>query len=50
MLGRIRDTFVIARNTAFAFKDKPIDAKAIGKDLGVRAMPVVNSSVRASAK
>jgi TolB-like protein len=27
---------VIARNTAFTFKGKPIDAKSIGKDLGVR--------------
>ncbi len=29
-------SFVIASNTAFTFKDKPVDAKAIGKDLGVR--------------
>src|SRR6516225_3821159 len=35
-LARIRDTFVIARNTAFTYKGKPVDAKAIGKDLGVR--------------
>ena len=35
-LARIRDSFVIARNTAFTFKGKPVDAKAIGKDLGVR--------------
>jgi adenylate cyclase len=35
-LSRIRDSFVIARNTAFAYKGKPIDAKAIGKELGVR--------------
>jgi adenylate cyclase len=35
-LARLRDTFVIARNTAMTFKGKPIDAKAIGKDLGVR--------------
>jgi TolB-like protein/class 3 adenylate cyclase/Flp pilus assembly protein TadD len=37
-LARIRDSFVIARNTAFTYKGKPIDAKAIGKDLGVRYM------------
>jgi hypothetical protein len=30
-LARIRDSFVIARNTAFTFKGKPVDAKAIGK-------------------
>ena len=35
-LSRIRDSFVIARNTAFTFKGKNADAKAIGKELGVR--------------
>jgi TolB-like protein/Flp pilus assembly protein TadD len=35
-VARIRDSFVIARNTAFTFKGKPVDAKAIGKELGVR--------------
>ena len=35
-LARIRDSFVIARNTAFTFKGKAIDAKGIGKELGVR--------------
>jgi adenylate cyclase len=35
-LSRIRDSFVIARNTAFAYKGKPIDAKQIGRELGVR--------------
>ncbi len=35
-LSRIRDSFVIARNTAFTYKGKPIDAKQIGKELGVR--------------
>jgi adenylate cyclase len=33
---RVQDSFVIARNTAFTYKGKPVDAKAIGKDLGVR--------------
>ena len=37
-LARIRDSFVIARNTAFTYKGKPVDAKAIGRDLGVRYM------------
>jgi tetratricopeptide (TPR) repeat protein len=36
MSGTISGTFVIARNTAFTYKGKPTDAKAIGKDLGVR--------------
>ena len=35
-LSRIRNSFVIARNTAFTFKGKTIDAKEIGKELGVR--------------
>jgi adenylate cyclase len=35
-LSRIRNSFVIARNTAFTFKGKNIDAKAISNELGVR--------------
>jgi adenylate cyclase len=35
-LSRIRGSFVIARNTAFTYKGKSIDAKEIGKELGVR--------------
>ena len=35
-LSRIRNSFVIARNTAFSFKGKNVDAKAISKELGVR--------------
>ncbi len=35
-LSSIRNSFVIARNTAFTFKGKNIGAKEIGKELGVR--------------
>jgi adenylate cyclase len=35
-LSRIRDSFVIARNTAFTYKGKSIDVKEVGKELGVR--------------
>jgi adenylate cyclase len=35
-LSRIRDSIVIARNTAFTYKGKSINAKEIGKELGVR--------------
>jgi adenylate cyclase len=35
-LSRIRDSFVIARSTAFSFKGKSVDAKQIGQELGVR--------------
>jgi adenylate cyclase len=45
-LARMRDTFVVARNTAMTFKGKPVDAKAIGKDLGVRY--VLEGSVQPS--
>src|SRR5271165_1379201 len=45
-LARIRGAFVIARNTAMTFKGKPVDAKAIGKDLGVRY--VLEGSVQPS--
>ena len=43
-LSRIRNSFVIARNTAFTYKGKSIDAKEIGKELGVRY--VLEGSVR----
>jgi adenylate cyclase len=35
-LSRIRNSFVIARNTAFTFKGNGLDAKEIGKELDVR--------------
>jgi TolB-like protein/class 3 adenylate cyclase len=35
-LSRLRGSFVIGRDTAFTFKGKSVDAKAIGKELGVR--------------
>jgi adenylate cyclase len=43
-LSHLQDAFVIARGTAFTYKGKPIDAKQIGKDLGVRY--VLEGSVR----
>ena len=45
-LARLRGGFVIARNTAMTFKGKPVDVKAIGKDLGVRY--VLEGSVQPS--
>jgi len=35
-LSRLPNMLVIARNTAFTYKGKPVDAKQIGHDLGVR--------------
>jgi adenylate cyclase len=46
-LSRIHNSFVIARNTAFTFKGKSLDAKAIGKELGVRY--VLEGSVQRDA-
>jgi adenylate cyclase len=45
-LARIPGNFVIARNSAMTFKGKPVDAKAIGKELGVRY--VLEGSVQPS--
>ena len=35
-LSRIRGAYVVARNTAFAYKSKPLDVKTIGRELNVR--------------
>jgi adenylate cyclase len=35
-LSHLPDSFVIARNTAFTFKGKPVDVKQLGRELGVR--------------
>jgi TolB-like protein len=45
-LSRIKWLFVIARNSTFIYKGKPIDVKAVGRDLGVRY--VLQGSVRRS--
>jgi TolB-like protein len=43
-LSRIPHMFVIARNTAFTYRDKPVSARQIGCELGVRY--VLEGSVR----
>ncbi len=43
-LSRVEDSFVIARNTAFTYKGKPVEAKQVGRQLGVRY--VLEGSVR----
>jgi TolB-like protein len=45
-LSRIAGMFVISRNTAFTYRDKPVDTKQIGHELGVRY--VLEGSVRRS--
>ncbi len=43
-LSRIRQFFVIARNTTFTYKGRAVDVQAVAKDLGVRY--VLEGSVR----
>jgi TolB-like protein len=45
-LSRIRHSFVISRNTAFTYRNKPVETKQIGRELGVRYM--LEGSVRRS--
>jgi TolB-like protein len=45
-LSRIADMFVISRNTAFTYRNKPINVKQIGRELGVRY--VLEGSVQRS--
>jgi TolB-like protein/class 3 adenylate cyclase/Flp pilus assembly protein TadD len=45
-LSRVRHMLVISRNTAFTYRDKPVEAKQIGRELGVRY--VLEGSVRRS--
>jgi TolB-like protein/DNA-binding winged helix-turn-helix (wHTH) protein len=45
-LSRIAHMFVISRNTAFGYRNKPTEAKQIGHDLGVRY--VLEGSVQRS--
>jgi TolB-like protein/class 3 adenylate cyclase len=43
-LSRVKWLFVIARNSSFTYKGKPIDIKQVGRELGVRY--VLEGSVR----
>ena len=45
-LSRVADLFVISRNTAFTYRDRPLDTKQIGRELGVHY--VLQGSVRRS--
>jgi TolB-like protein/class 3 adenylate cyclase/tetratricopeptide (TPR) repeat protein len=45
-LSRLRNVLVISRNTAFTYKGQRVDAKQIGRELGVRY--VLEGSVRRS--
>ena len=43
-LSRFKWLFVIARNSTFTYKDKPVDVNQVGRELGVRY--VLEGSVR----
>jgi TolB-like protein/class 3 adenylate cyclase len=45
-LSRFKSLFVIARNSSFTYKGKPVDIKRVGRELGVRY--VLEGSVRKS--
>ena len=45
-LSRIADMFVISRNSAFTYRNKPVDTRQIGRELGVRY--VLEGSVQRS--
>src|SRR5262245_40273224 len=47
-LSRFRWLFVIARNSSFTYKGRAVDAKQVGRELGVRYL--LEGSVRKSAK
>jgi TolB-like protein/DNA-binding winged helix-turn-helix (wHTH) protein len=46
-LSRVGQMFVISRNTAFTYRDKPVDTRQIGRELGVRY--VLEGSVQRSS-
>jgi adenylate cyclase len=45
-LSRVRQLFVIARNSTFIYKGRPVDVREVGRELGVRY--VLEGSVRKS--
>jgi TolB-like protein/Tfp pilus assembly protein PilF len=47
-LARVKSLFVIARNSSFQYRDKAVDVRRIGKELGVHY--VVEGSVRRMGK
>jgi TolB-like protein len=46
-LSRFRSLFVIARNSSFTYKGRPVDVKQVGRELGVRY--VLEGGVRKAA-
>lgn len=54
-LSRIQQAYIVSPQTAFTFRDKPVTAKQIGQDLGVRfllrgSVQVAGTKIRISAQ
>ena len=54
-LSRVGQMFVISRNTAFTYRDKPVDKRQIGRELDVRyvlegSVQRLGSQLRVSAQ
>ena len=47
-LSQIRWLFVIARNSTFTYKRRPVDVKQVGRELGIRY--VLEGSVRKAGR
>ena len=47
-LAKFRDLLVIAHDSAFAYKDQPVDSRRVGRELGVRYL--LEGSVRRDAQ
>jgi len=47
-LSRFRSLFVIARNSSFQYRDKPVDMRRVGRELGVQYL--VEGSIRHSGE
>ena len=47
-LSRVRQLFIIARNSTFTYKGRPVDVRQVGRELGVRY--VLEGSVRKSGQ
>ena len=47
-LSHFKSLFVIARNSSFTYKGKPVDIKRVGRELGVRYL--LEGSVRKTAE
>jgi TolB-like protein len=45
-LSKVSGLFVIARNSVFTYKGKPVKVREVGRDLGVRYVPTTPTATR----